>query len=68
MVAAYKMGMVHERPLVVRRRSLDESDVIAPTRSLEPDSVLEIRDDDQERSTVTGSAPVPGVWNETGAH
>ncbi len=54
MVAAYKMGMVHERPLVVTRRSIDQSDILAPSANLEPGSVLEIRDEDPGRSGVTG--------------
>jgi UDP-GlcNAc:undecaprenyl-phosphate/decaprenyl-phosphate GlcNAc-1-phosphate transferase len=45
MVAAYKMGMVHERPVVVKPRTIDASDVMQPTRAVEPDSVLEIRED-----------------------
>lgn len=42
MVAAYKMGMVHERATVVKRRTLDSSDVQTPTSRLEPTSVVEI--------------------------
>jgi UDP-GlcNAc:undecaprenyl-phosphate GlcNAc-1-phosphate transferase len=46
-VAAYKMGMVHEKPRVVRRHDL--SDGVKPTRhaTLEPSTVIEIRDPDQ---------------------
>jgi hypothetical protein len=60
MVAAYKMGMVHERPVVVKRRTFDASDVIQPTRAVEPDSVLEVEED---RSTGGGAA-VPGAWKD----
>jgi UDP-GlcNAc:undecaprenyl-phosphate GlcNAc-1-phosphate transferase len=60
MVAAYKMGMVHERPVVVKRRTIDESDVMQPTRNVEPDSVLEIQDD----QSPSGGASIPGAWKE----
>ncbi len=46
-VAAYKMGMVHERPTVVSGgKGLGPSDVIAP--SMEAGSVLEIREDEKK--------------------
>ncbi len=46
-VTAYKMGMVHERPLVIDEgKPLGASDTIAPT-TVEAGSVLEIRDSDQ---------------------
>jgi UDP-GlcNAc:undecaprenyl-phosphate GlcNAc-1-phosphate transferase len=43
-VAAYKMGMVHEKPVVVTRRSLDSSDVATGSQLSEPSSVLEVRE------------------------
>jgi UDP-GlcNAc:undecaprenyl-phosphate GlcNAc-1-phosphate transferase len=44
-VTAYKLGMVHERPLVVPgTKALDKAEVIAPAATLEPGSVLEIPD------------------------
>jgi UDP-GlcNAc:undecaprenyl-phosphate GlcNAc-1-phosphate transferase len=45
-VAAYKLGMVHERPVVVSQtKPLNASDVLAASPSdLDADSVLEIRD------------------------
>src|SRR5204862_7099412 len=45
-VAAYKLGMVHERPAVVAHsQSLSPSDMLAASPSdLSSDSVLEIRD------------------------
>jgi UDP-GlcNAc:undecaprenyl-phosphate GlcNAc-1-phosphate transferase len=47
-VAAYKMGMVHERPVVVEGgKPLGDSDVIAPT-TMEAGSVLEIRESDKK--------------------
>ncbi len=41
-VAAYKMGMVHERPRVVRRRELGGSDAGEQTSTIEPGTVLEV--------------------------
>jgi hypothetical protein len=51
-VAAYKMGMVHEKPRVVRRHDLTDG-AAAPTEpaEIEPGSVIEIRDDN------TGNQP-----------
>jgi UDP-GlcNAc:undecaprenyl-phosphate GlcNAc-1-phosphate transferase len=44
-VTAYKLGMVHERPLVVKgTKSLGDAEVIAPAMPMESDSVLEIPD------------------------
>src|SRR5688572_15894400 len=64
MVAAYKMGMVHERPVVVKRRTFDASDVMQPTRAVEPDSVLEIEEDRPTGGGGGGGAAVPGAWKE----
>jgi UDP-GlcNAc:undecaprenyl-phosphate GlcNAc-1-phosphate transferase len=43
-VAAYKMGMVHEKPRVVTRRPLGTDALAAATNLVEPSQVLEIRD------------------------
>jgi hypothetical protein len=43
-VAAYKIGMVHERPRVVTAGGLDEDDTVTPTREIDPATVLEVRD------------------------
>jgi len=46
-VAAYKMGMVHERPVVISGgKPLGPSDLMTPT-TLEAGSVLEIREDEK---------------------
>jgi len=46
-VAAYKMGMVHERPLIIEGgKGLGNGDVIAPT-TVEAGSVLEIRESEK---------------------
>jgi UDP-GlcNAc:undecaprenyl-phosphate/decaprenyl-phosphate GlcNAc-1-phosphate transferase len=50
-VAAYKMGMVHERAVVEKPRSLDLSSA-ATSAAVEPNAVLEIRQDAR-----SGSAP-----------
>jgi hypothetical protein len=52
-VAAYKMGMVHEKPRVVTRHDLVDG-AAAPTEAaeIEPGSVIELRDD-----TNTPAAP-----------
>jgi UDP-GlcNAc:undecaprenyl-phosphate GlcNAc-1-phosphate transferase len=49
-VAAYKMGMVHEKQSVVTRRSFDSSDVAAP--ATESTEVLEVRERDSETDEV----------------
>jgi UDP-GlcNAc:undecaprenyl-phosphate GlcNAc-1-phosphate transferase len=47
-VAAYKMGMVHERPAIIEGgKPLGPSDVISPT-TLEAGSVLEIRESEKK--------------------
>jgi UDP-GlcNAc:undecaprenyl-phosphate GlcNAc-1-phosphate transferase len=47
-VAAYKMGMVHERPLVIEgSKPLGANDLIAPT-TVEAGSVLEIRESEKK--------------------
>ena len=62
-VAAYKMGMVHERPRVVTGRRIGEGDDVSlPQQTLEPATVLEIREDTAPQSLAT--ADVPGAWNE----
>jgi len=44
-VAAYKMGMVHERPRVVTRNPLDADDMTAATgATIDSSNVLEVRD------------------------
>jgi hypothetical protein len=64
-VAAYKMGMVHERPLVVKPQQLgSRSDKVAsPVNELEPSNVVEIRDADLP-STRPNSKPAAGTWDE----
>jgi UDP-GlcNAc:undecaprenyl-phosphate GlcNAc-1-phosphate transferase len=44
-VAAYKMGMVHERPRVVTREELGASSAGEATPNIEASNVLEIRED-----------------------
>jgi UDP-GlcNAc:undecaprenyl-phosphate/decaprenyl-phosphate GlcNAc-1-phosphate transferase len=61
-VAAYKMGMVHERPVVVTRKPIEESGAIAnPT--IESGNVLEVRESDiPDRST---GMSIPGAWTDS---
>jgi hypothetical protein len=48
-VAAYKMGMVHERPLVISGgKTLGPTDMMTPT-TYEAGSVLEIREDEKRK-------------------
>jgi UDP-GlcNAc:undecaprenyl-phosphate GlcNAc-1-phosphate transferase len=58
-VAAYKMGMVHERPVVVTRKPL-EGGATVETPEVASSSVVEIR----ERSTANAPSAVspPGAW------
>lgn len=63
MVAAYKMGMVHERTLVVTRRSIDDSDIMTAAGAVEPTSVLEVREQPQELK-IEASPAMPGAWKE----
>jgi UDP-GlcNAc:undecaprenyl-phosphate GlcNAc-1-phosphate transferase len=51
-VAAYKMGMVHERPRVVRRQELALSSAGEAQANIEAANVLEIREDN-----ASGNAP-----------
>jgi UDP-GlcNAc:undecaprenyl-phosphate GlcNAc-1-phosphate transferase len=60
-VAAVKIGMVHERTTVVERKPL-ELDESAKTAPIAPNSVVEVRDVDPDESTHQG--PVPGGWAE----
>jgi hypothetical protein len=69
-VAAYKMGMVHERPLVVTPQQLgsSESDDLSVNELetpgvLETSNVLEIRAADLP-STRPNSRPAAGTWDE----
>ena len=53
-VAAYKMGMVHERPRVITRNPLNEDDSVQPTPQIDPSTVVEIRD--ERTSTGIGNS------------
>ena len=43
-VAAYKIGMVHERPRVVTAGGINEDDRVTPTQDIDPAGVLEVKD------------------------
>lgn len=48
-VAAYKMGMVHEKPRVVTRRALGADQDMPPQPDMEPSQVLDVRDDNGKK-------------------
>jgi UDP-GlcNAc:undecaprenyl-phosphate GlcNAc-1-phosphate transferase len=61
-VAAYKMGMVHERVVVTRRKPLDEEALTRPMGQAVTGDVLEVREDEPvEGGNGTSVAP-PGAW------
>jgi UDP-GlcNAc:undecaprenyl-phosphate GlcNAc-1-phosphate transferase len=64
-VAAFKMGMVHERPRVVRRQDLGSGDVSASGSDLEPSTVLEIHDEQLAPSARGQISDVPGAWSKS---
>jgi UDP-GlcNAc:undecaprenyl-phosphate GlcNAc-1-phosphate transferase len=51
-VAAYKMGMVHEKPRVVTRRQLGVVPLPQPLPKIEPSTVLEVREDDAPSPSI----------------
>ena len=58
-VAAYKMGMVHEKPRVVTRNPLDADDMVSGGQTFDASNVLEIRerpDTDELAGAVPGAA------------
>jgi UDP-GlcNAc:undecaprenyl-phosphate GlcNAc-1-phosphate transferase len=58
-VAAYKMGMVHERVKAVTRKPLSEAAAAASvTQTLEPSSILEVADS----APVASEPPPPSPW------
>jgi UDP-GlcNAc:undecaprenyl-phosphate GlcNAc-1-phosphate transferase len=52
-VAAYKMGMVHERPRVVKPGGIDADDQATPIREIDRANVLEIEDPREKSQIVT---------------
>lgn len=57
-VAAYKMGMVHERPRVVRRQEITSSPAGEAMQIIQPATVLEIREDATPQATnASGNIP-----------
>jgi UDP-GlcNAc:undecaprenyl-phosphate/decaprenyl-phosphate GlcNAc-1-phosphate transferase len=59
-VAAYKMGMVHEKMSVVTRKPIEQSGAVAAPPG-EGTSVLEVRERDAGPSS---DVTVPGAWSE----
>jgi UDP-GlcNAc:undecaprenyl-phosphate GlcNAc-1-phosphate transferase len=62
-VAAVKIGMVHEKPVVVQRQPLGSGDT-GKTERAEPAMVLEITD--VAKAPVQRVDPVPGGWSGDG--
>jgi UDP-GlcNAc:undecaprenyl-phosphate GlcNAc-1-phosphate transferase len=61
-VAAYKMGMVHEKPRVVTRNPLDADDMAAASPTIDASTVLEVRERD-DGDVVAGRVP-GSAWIE----
>jgi UDP-GlcNAc:undecaprenyl-phosphate GlcNAc-1-phosphate transferase len=55
-VTAYKMGMVHERPRVVKAGGIDEDEHVTPTEEIDPAGVLEIEDPRRRPSPESGKS------------
>jgi UDP-GlcNAc:undecaprenyl-phosphate GlcNAc-1-phosphate transferase len=62
-VAAFKMGMIHERPRVVTRITLDEATVSPRGGSVEPTKVIDIRAADQPPDQDASKA-MAGTWKK----
>ncbi len=60
-VAAYKMGMVHERPRIAEPKHIDEMDTVQPSTEIEQSKVLEVTD--AKKPTTLAVVP-PGAWEE----
>jgi UDP-GlcNAc:undecaprenyl-phosphate GlcNAc-1-phosphate transferase len=58
-VAAYKMGMVHERPRIAKAGGIDADERVTPTEDIDPAGVLEI-EDPRRRAPGAGAAPNAG--------
>lgn len=66
-VAAYKLGMVHEKPRVVPRKDLSSTQGTPVVGTLEPGKVLEIRDAEAPAPTPGAPSDAPGVWQSVGS-
>lgn len=67
-VAAFKMGMVHEKVTVVKRKQLDDVAGDSPQsvpQPLESSNVIEIKDEPAEENPKN-PVQVAGAWNEPG--
>ena len=64
-VAAYKMGMVHERPRVVRRRDVAAASAGAAQATIESATVLEIAEDLPPAAGAGGAAATPALLHDT---
>jgi hypothetical protein len=61
-VAAYKMGMVHEKPRIITRRPLDGTEMATTQNDMEPSNVIEIRDDQPSERPEGSVTTLAGTW------
>ncbi|HEY8667262.1 MAG TPA: MraY family glycosyltransferase [Tepidisphaeraceae bacterium] len=62
-VAAFKMGMVHERPVVVTRKQINSRSATLPNiADIESATVMEVRDEPREVPVLAEPAGT-GIWN-----
>jgi UDP-GlcNAc:undecaprenyl-phosphate GlcNAc-1-phosphate transferase len=64
-VAAFKMGMVHERPRAVKRQNLASAEGLAGDTNLESSAVLEVHDEHRPMTTAAPHVDVPGAWSKS---
>jgi UDP-GlcNAc:undecaprenyl-phosphate GlcNAc-1-phosphate transferase len=62
LVAAFKMGMIHERSGAVQRRELGDENLIQPIPSADSSAILEIQD--EPTPALSGALDEP-IWSET---
>jgi UDP-GlcNAc:undecaprenyl-phosphate GlcNAc-1-phosphate transferase len=63
-VAAYKMGMIHEKPRVVTRRDLSSRGLMPDAEELEPGKVIEVRDSKTPSVNTAGAEGNGMAWGE----
>lgn len=64
-VAAFKMGMVHERPRAVKRQDLASAEGLDGESNVESGSVLEVHEERRPASTVATHVDMPGAWSKS---
>ncbi len=61
-VAAYKMGMIHEKPTVARRSDLGTDNLAIGRDHLEASRVIEIREDEPDAAESGSLISTSGAW------